>query len=99
MVVKKTWYHYTRSGSSEESVKLASGGLYNLNTGLRDNNHLLVITLDDEGWLIVNDSFISKLDLGAHGKKGDITAFSGYFTDDEATGAVTSFQDFTVWAP
>jgi len=94
----RKWHHYTRTGSGDSSVELDSSGLDSLNTGLRDSNHLLVIVLGRDGWFFVNDTFVSKLNLG-DSAPGDIQALAGYFTDDEAPGAVTRFEEFTVWSP
>ena len=93
------WYHHTRTGTVESDEQLARNSSYGLKTGLRDSNHLLLIVSEDEGWLFVNDTFVSKLNFGAYPEPGDIKAFSGYFTDDETPGAITRFQDFTVWSP
>ena len=93
------WYHITRTGPVESDEQLARSSLYGLNAGLRDSNHLLLVVSDDEGWLFVNDTFVSKLNLGAYAVQGEIEAFAGYFTDDETAEAVTRFQDFTVWSP
>ena len=91
------WHHYTRTGSVESSVLLDSSVLYDLSTGLRDSNNLLIIVLDDEGWLFVKGRFISKLNLGVFFKSGDIQAISGYFGSD-SVDAVVRFEDFTVWS-
>jgi hypothetical protein len=95
----QNWYHLSRSGSVESSVELASSYLYGLDTTLRGSNHLLVVAVDEEGWLFVNGAFVAKLNLGVYGGQGDVQASAGYFKDDEIPGNVTRFQDFTVWTP
>jgi hypothetical protein len=96
---KRSWHHHTRSGTAESDEQLASSLVSNLSTGLRDSNHLLLIVLGDKAWLFVNDLFTATLNLGVYAEQGDVQAFSGYFNDDEAPGAVIRFQDFTVWSP
>jgi len=95
---QSNWNHYTRSGLVDSSQKLASR-FTNLNTGLRDSNHLLLVVLGEEAWLFVNDGSPSKLNLGVYAEEGDVTAIAGYFGDDQAPGSSTRFQGFTVWAP
>jgi hypothetical protein len=92
-----TWYHYTRSGSVESSIKLASGSV-RVNAGPRDSNHLRLIAIGEKAWLFVNDRVVP-LNLGVYGVSGDVGAISGYFSDGPKAGSVTRFREFTVWSP
>lgn len=95
----RNWYHYTSTGSSEDRVELASGYWGDTDTEARGSNRLLVMVSGEEGWLFVNDTFVTGLDFGGADKEGPVNPMSGYFTDDEHPGAVIPFEDFTMWSP
>ena len=95
----KVWYQYNRSGSVESGALLASGFVSDIDTEPGRSTHLLVIASGKEGWLFVNERFVTNLNLGGASARGDIVAIAGYFESDEIPGSYTRFEDFTVWSP
>ena len=95
---QNSWFHYSRTGSAESSVLLDSGLVSSFNTELRDSNKLIVIVIviRDEGWLFVNGTLVSKLNMGSLSTLGNIQAVAGYFSGSEDPGTVTQFQEFAV---
>ena len=96
------WYHYLREGTVESSQVLDSGslpyfGTSRIDTDIRGSNTLLIMAFGSQGWLFVNNAFVSALEFVP--EVGDIMAMSGYFSDDEKSGTITRFEDFTIWAP
>ena len=96
---QNSWFHYSRTGSAESSVLLDSGLVSSFNTELRDSNKLIVIVIRDEGWLFVNGTLVSKLNMGSLSTLSNIQAVAGYFSGSEDPGTVTQFQEFAVWSP
>ena len=67
-------------------------------TGPSGSNSLRVIALGDEGWLFINDAYVSELDLSALSMPGHIFAFNNYFKDTGIAGKSTEFSGFVVWS-
>jgi hypothetical protein len=50
------------------------------------------------GYLLVNDAYTAMMDVSAWQEAGDVWAGSGLFLDFATQGAVTTYEDFTIWA-
>ena len=82
----------------EEHQNLNRGEIqtdFSTNTGA--SNHLRVFIEDTRGEFYVNGNRVAVVDLGGLTEAGDIAVGTGFYTDTEVGGAVTRFEDFTVW--
>ena len=76
---------------------LVEGTAANLNTEVNGTNRLLLIALDDTGYVFINDELVSELDLSPRSHSGDISVVTTFFIGNEIEGSTTTFTDFTVW--
>ena len=67
-------------------------------TGPSGSNSLRVIALGNEGWLFINDAYVSELDLSGLSMPGEIFALDNYFSDTGIAGKSTNFDGFVVWS-
>lgn len=88
-----SWLHYTRT---EKGDQLQGAGSYQAFLPGQAKNKMSLIVLNDQGYLFVNDSFVSVLDLSAISGEGAITLIQGVFPNDELTGSVTKFKDLKI---
>ena len=68
---------------------------FNTNTGA--TNHLRVVVEGKKGEFYVNGNRVAVVDLGDFTEVGDVAVGTGFYVDTEVGGAVTRFEDFTVW--
>ena len=85
------WY-LVRPDSADESGTVQSGFSSNFNTGLDDENHVRVVAQGEQGWLFINGSYETELDLSGLMDSGTVVLSA---SADEGT-APTRFSDFTV---
>jgi serine/threonine-protein kinase len=102
--VNQFWFVVESSGDwsfinreEEEDNFLAEGTVTNLNTADNGTNRLLLIALDDTGYIFINDKLVTELDLSLRNHSGDVTVVTTFFIGNEIEGSVTTFSDFTVW--
>ncbi|MFH1560125.1 MAG: S1C family serine protease [Chloroflexota bacterium] len=90
------WYHYLRTGTQESTEKLVSQWSSAINTSASGDNHLQLVALGDKGWLFINGTFTSQLNLSGLTEAGTVRAINGYFSGDGVTGQSTGFEGFAV---
>lgn len=78
-------------GTQRVAVRHEESPYINLFEG--GKNHLRLILVGNDGWLIINGEFEDKLDLSAVPGGGRTVAY----VSDEKDGKVTGLEDFTVW--
>jgi hypothetical protein len=98
---------------SQYRVALTSSGEWSLTLGLGDgpyghvsnadlsgtgSNELKVIAKNENGWLFVNDQFVTNLYLRDNLNFGKISIGTGLINGDELTGETTNFTNFTIWS-
>jgi hypothetical protein len=74
-----------------------SGEVDDLNTGESDRNVIDLVVIGDVGYVGVNGSFVSQLDLSAFDHSGEVAIATAFFDDNFDEGAETGFEDFLVW--
>ena len=67
-----------------------------MNPGLRQENHLMLLAIQDWGLLFINGRLVSRLDLSHNKDYGGVSAMAGIY--DGHTGE-PSFENFNVWTP
>ena len=82
------------SGSGPPYAQVAAGNVSNLKLGAGQQNHVMVVALEDRGWLFVNQTCIASFDLSDVKVSGDVAVITGYYTGDEVAGESTQFQNF-----
>ncbi len=92
------WEVSWRHGDDSENQHIASGTLGRFDTTEGGENILWLAAIDDRGLFFVNREFVATLDLSAISDRGDIAIITGAYEGDEKTGAVTSFEDFQIFA-
>ena len=92
------WEVSWRHGDDSENQHIASGTLGRFDTTEGGENILWLAAIDDRGLFFVNREFVATLDLSAISDRGDIAIMTGAYEGDEKTGAVTSFEDFQIFA-
>ena len=81
-----------------EDSFLVDGTLTNLNTGAGESNRITLIALDERGYFLLNDDFITPLNLSGRLTSGDVAVFTAFFENSEIEGEATTYEDFTIWA-
>jgi hypothetical protein len=76
---------------------LASGTLEDLNVGADMQNQLRLRVVGDQATFYLNDLLVSELDVSAHPDSGGISVAIGIWQGNEQAGALTRFEDLTLW--
>ena len=87
------WFHKTRQTGDAKYTTVGEGHLAQT---IRDQNHLLLIAVQDSGSLFINGQLVDKLDLSHNQDFGSVSAMGDFFADHSAS---PSFENFNVWAP
>ena len=91
------WYLDLRDGEPpHDAIDVQSGYSHNIKVGAGSENHVRLITLDDRGWLFINDAFEAQLDLGEISDAGGVSLIGVWFNDHEYPGATTVYKNFSV---
>ena len=91
------WYLDLRTGGPlNVPIDIQDGFSSNIRTGRNAENHIRLITLDDRGWLFINDTFETELDLREIGVAGSVSVMTGWFNGHEHQGASTVYKDFSI---
>ncbi len=88
---EKEWFVTLNTGSGDGKT-LANGKVTNLDTSENGSNQIRLIADEERGWLFINDSFVTELDLSAR-----FTGSIYGFIYREIAGEITQYEDFTVW--
>ena len=91
-----SWSHYLRTGSAGDDDLVRRGTSSAIETHGTPRNHVRVVAAGVQGWLFVNGTFVAELDLGGSTDSGDVRLLGAWFDNDETTGGVTPFQQFSV---
>ena len=90
------WFHYTRDVEDEEYTDVGFGSLSNWTSGASSRNHLVLIAIEEAGWLFVNGELEAELDLSHNQDSGYISAMGDFFLSHNGS---PEFEKFNVWAP
>jgi hypothetical protein len=92
------WYHYARLIDDDKLV--GSGLLNNLDLTENGTNQVGVVFVGDIGWLFINNSLVTDLDLSNVTGAGDIRAVTGVFGEtDMRSDFATNFGAFQIVQP
>ncbi len=90
------WVHKTRADGDSEYTTLNQGTIPDSRMWPVYPHRLLLIALDDVGWLLSNGEFVARLDLSKNQDAGGASVLGGFFEDSEGP---VRFEDFSVWIP
>ena len=90
------WIHDTHDVGDEEYTEVGFGSLSNWRSGASSRNHLVLIAIEEAGWLFVNGELEAELDLSHNQDRGHISAMGDFFSDHNGS---PEFEKFNVWAP
>ena len=90
------WDHGTWNSEDEAWIEVGEGSLSEVGAKSLSRNHLLLIALEDSGWLFVNNQFVANLDLKHNPRPGVIMARGNSLEGHQGT---LLFENFNVWAP
>ena len=93
---KAWWFHYSHDSGDADYTEVADGYLSGAGINLLSRNHLLLIAIEESGWLFVNEQLVAKLDLGHNQTSGGVSAMGGFFRSHQGS---PSFENFNVWVP
>ena len=92
------WYHYARLIDDDKLV--GSGLLNNLDLTENGTNQVGVVFVGDTGWLFINNSLVTDLDLSDVTGAGDIRAVTGVYGETHMrSGFATNFGAFQIVRP
>jgi serine/threonine protein kinase len=96
LVIESTgqWNLWDWRGSEGEVID--EGWLSNLEVSANSANRLKLIARDNQGFLFLNDNFVTELDLSRRTNAGDIGVATGFHPQYELAGEVTTYGDFTI---
>jgi len=90
------WSLRNNTGSSNGTV-INEGTIDNLSTINGGQNIVRVVCVGTQGFLYVNETLISELDLSDRTNSGDIAIATGLYSGDEITGYATRYVNLTIW--
>ena len=90
------WYHGLWDGDAWES--LADGWEDGIATARGNANLLLVIMIGEHGYLFINSSYVSDLDLSGWTDEGVVSAIASFYFGHGVAGVSTQFERFAVWS-
>ena len=94
---EERWAHYSHDVDDANYTDKASGHLRDSGLKLSSvQNYLLLIAVEESGWLFLGDQVVTKLDLRHNDDMGSVSAMGGFF--DKIRGKI-EFLNFNVWAP
>lgn len=91
------WYHYARTTDDDRLVD--SGSLSSLDLSAGGSNRIGIVFIGDIGWLFVNSTMVTDLDLSDVTGPGDIRAITGVRHGDERAGSTTGVSQFVIFRP
>lgn len=83
-----------QSGSDAPYTQVAAGSVSNLKLQAGQKNHVMVVALEDRGWLFVNRVFNASFDLSDVTVSGDVAIITGAYAGSERAGASTEYENF-----
>ena len=89
------WMHQTIDFGEEKYTRLATVEVSSSLATPSQRNHLLLIAIEDAGWLFINDELMSKLDLSHNQNEGFVSTQGGFLNDYQVE---VEFTEFSVWA-
>ncbi len=69
-----------------------------LNNTAGKTNRIVLTVVGDWGVVFINESFVSRLNLSALQKSGDVSIETGYFEGAQKEGETTRYDEFSVWS-
>lgn len=70
---------------------------FNFKTDKGESNVLRIIVYETTGCFYLNDKFVSELDLSDLNQIGDIGIAIGSYSNSEQKGAITSYENFSIY--
>ena len=83
-----------KSGSGAPYTQVAAGNISGLKLQAGQQNHIMVVALEERGWLFVNGAFVGSFDLTDVTVSGDVAIMTGAYTGSEKAGASTKYENF-----
>ena len=91
-----SWFHGLWKGDDWEVLGRERDN--RIATARGNANLLLVIAIGERGYLFINNSYVSNLDLSGLVKTGGVSAVTAFYTGHGIDGVSTQFERFAVWA-
>ena len=99
-------FHYvaiTESGDydhrvrvDEGSTELEFGAIYDWNQDLGFSNRIMLVVIEERGWLFVNSNFVTELDVSTGSNAGSVDIATGFFKGNEVPGERTVVRNIRV---
>jgi serine/threonine-protein kinase len=92
-----SWNLNSRQRDADQFV--GEGQLGNLlDVSENGSNEIVLIGLAETGYFLLNDRFVSTLDLSSRVDAGDIAVGTGFYSSNEREGEVTPYEGFSIWS-
>ena len=86
--------HYSRADGNSHRVN--SGHVIDIGLNVGSVNNVLLVVIEERGWLFVNSTFVTDLDLSDSLSQGQLSVATGVFTDSKIPGYSTRFSNLNV---
>ena len=90
------WSHNTRGTGDADYTTVKEGSVADSRMWASHSHHLLLIAIEEVGWLFSDDELVATLDLTSNQDYGNSFALAGFFNNHNGT---VTFEGFTVWVP
>ena len=90
------WSHNTRGTGDADYTTVKEGSVADSRMWASHSHHLLLIAIEEVGWLLSDDELVATLDLTSNQDHGNSFALAGFFKNHNGT---VTFEGFTVWVP
>ena len=91
-----SWYH--RLWLEDDWVDMATEFMEGIARNRGNANLLLIVMVGEKGYLFINNSYVSALDLSGWTGPGSVSAIASFFKGHSTAGASTQFERFAVWS-
>lgn len=98
LAIESTGFWSLGNRTGDDFELLDEGELDNINIADGSENTLLLYVQGAEGYVFLNDEFITELDLSARTAAGDIAVAIGLYEGNEVEGEETGYTGFTIWS-
>jgi hypothetical protein len=90
------WSLRIRSRDGSESDLVAQGSIEQFDTSASGSNELFLMAYDDKAFFMVNDEFVSMIDIPQHTHSGPVGVLTAFYKDHDISGEVTRAEDFQI---
>jgi hypothetical protein len=92
----RSWRLFNRVGSNTTAI--TNGKLNNLYMDELDPNVIRLVCFGKRGWIIINDTLITEVDLSSRMTAGSVSVATAMYEGDEIAGEITYYEDLYIYS-